>query len=56
MENQLQTELAKRLLSILATVGYVAALTGVLAFSYLLLSFAMRIATVETSVLYSLPR
>ncbi len=55
MENQPQTKDERRVLSVLAMFCYLLALAGVLAFSYALLSFAFRISTQQTSVLYSLP-
>lgn len=55
MENQPQTRRESQALTVLAMVCYLTALAGVLAFSFFLLSFAMRIVTQQTSFLYSLP-
>lgn len=52
MENQLHES---RALTMLAMVCYLTALAGIVGFSYLLLSFATRIVTQQTSFLYSLP-
>ncbi|HEX6284148.1 MAG TPA: hypothetical protein VFZ71_04710 [Pyrinomonadaceae bacterium] len=56
MEHQPQTKRERPALLGLAVFCYLMVLVGVLAFCYLLLSFASRLATHETSVLYTLPR
>ncbi len=55
MENQTQPKRERLALSVFVMFCYLLALTGVCAFSYSLLSFAMRIAAQQTSFLYSLP-
>ena len=55
MENQTQTKRDSRALSMLVMFCYLLAVAGVCVFSYSLLSFAMRIATQQTSFLHSLP-
>lgn len=56
MKNQLQTKVEKRVLAVVAMFCYVLALTAVVAFSYTLVTFALRMAAQQTSALYSLPR
>ena len=51
-----ETQRETPVFAVLAILCYAVVLAGVFAFTYSLLNFALRIATQETSVLYSLPR
>jgi hypothetical protein len=56
MENQTPANRNERFLSVVATVCYIFAMAAVFVFSYSLLGFALRIATQQTGILYSVPR